>query len=301
MAHPKTYFILPTTAYAPDDLIKLGQVIVSPKIPYRRLAEPLPLEGKFSPRKAAVLEWSASKVDNHATNAGIFAHFRGLLDAEASSNKSQIEKYNWEGALLETHFIELDEDPEYVFKTVREVPAVLQWLEQGWPNISGRTLYMITGIKTASKPGKATYDGVDKRDATAKLKATASLHPGGGVPAKLGAEAGYHNSGDIHLEGTPQDSFVFAYQLRKIHVDWRRKVRLEDHVGRADLHGEGLSSRIRESLCQHNPEEVTSYKIDSATYDPNDFGASLPRRDAKITGIDEYDGQQCLMIQATIG
>ncbi|KLJ11514.1 hypothetical protein EMPG_13294 [Blastomyces silverae] len=301
MSHPKTYFILPTTAYAPDDLIRLGQVIVNPRIPYRRLAEPLPLEGKLIPRKAAVVEWSASKVDNHATNAGIFAHFRGLLDAEASSNKSQIEKYNWEGALLETHFIELDEDPEYVFKTATEVPAVLQWLEKNWPNISGRMLYMITGIKTASTPGKATYDGVDKRDVAAKLKATAPLHPGGGVPAKLGAEAGYHNSGDIHLEGTPQDSFVFAYQLRKIHIDWRRKTRLGDHVGGADLHGEGPSTRIRGSPCQQNREEVADYEIDSATYDIDDFGASLPRRDVKVAGVDESDRQQCLMIQATVG
>ncbi|KAL2365271.1 hypothetical protein RJZ56_001778 [Blastomyces dermatitidis] len=108
----------------------------------------------------------------------------------------------------------------------------------------------ITGIKTATKPGKATHDGVDKRDAAAKLKVSAPLHPGGGVPVKLGAEGGgYHNSGDIYLEGTPQDNFVFAYQLRKIHIDWRKKTRLGDLVGGADLHGEGPSIRIRDIAC----------------------------------------------------
>ncbi|EDN11202.1 predicted protein [Histoplasma mississippiense (nom. inval.)] len=169
-----------SVAYAPNDLIKLGQVIVNPRIPYQRLAEPLPLEGKLIPRKAAVAEWSVSRVNSNAANAGVFAHMLGLLTAKASAKHSQKETSKWEGTLLETSFIELDENPEYVQQTATQVPAVSKWLRED--RLFGGTVYMITGIKTAIKPGKATYAAVTERDIAAKLEATLALDPGtGGV------------------------------------------------------------------------------------------------------------------------
>ncbi|KKZ61103.1 hypothetical protein EMCG_04299 [[Emmonsia] crescens] len=299
MSHPKTYFILPTTSYAPDDLIKLGQVIVDPRIPYRRLAEPLPLEGRLIPRKAATIEWNASKADNTAANAGVFTHIHGLLAAQASVKRSQCETYNWEGALLETHFIELDEHPEFVQQTATEVPAVSQWLKEN-NRLFGRTVYMITGVKTASKPGKATYGAANEQDVVTELRATAAFHPGMGAPAKVGAEAGYHNSGDIHVQGTPQDSFVFAYQLRKLHIGWRSKASLREHVGGADLHGIGQSNPSRDRLPSLSSENDAVYEIGDVKYEKDDFGASLPKKDVKVSAIDDCDGQQCLMVQATV-
>ncbi|KAG5301991.1 hypothetical protein I7I48_02183 [Histoplasma ohiense] len=301
MSHPKTYFILPTTAYAPNDLIKLGQVIVNPRIPYQRLAEPLPLEGKLIPRKAAVAEWSVSRVDSNAANAGVFAHILGLLTAKASAKHSQKETSKWEGTLLETSFIELDENPEYVQQTATQVPAVSKWLREN--RLFGGTVYMITGIKTAIKPGKATYDTVAERDIAAKLEATVALDPGtGGVPtAKIGAEAGYNTAGDIHLQGTPQDSFVFAYQLRKLHISWYPKLySLGEHLGGADLNSAGDTYILRERL-RSQAEKDAEYEIGDVKYEADDFGALLPKRDVKINGVDDCDGEQCLMIQATIG
>lgn len=224
----------------------------------------------------------------------------GLLTAKASAKHSQKETSKWEGTLLETSFIELDENPEYVQQTATQVPAVSKWLRED--RLFGGTVYMITGIKTAIKPGKATYAAVTERDIAAKLEATLALDPGtGGVPtAKIGAEAGYNTAGDIDLQGTPQDSFVFAYQLRKLHIRWYPKLySLEEHLGGADLHSAGDSNILRERL-RSQAEKAADYEIGDVKYEADDFGALLPKKDVKVNGVDDCDGEQCLMIQANM-
>lgn len=278
--------------YQPDDLIKLGQVIKDPRIPYVRLAPPLPLEGPLTPRTSQILEWSAKNTATKAVSVGAFAHIINVITAEASGGKNHNETQTWEAALLETQFIELSEDPKYVERTVN-VDAVKQWLKDN--RSRGRTVYMITGLKIAKDPGKVTYDTSDASDISAKLKAT--LDPYSVVEA--GGEATYKKSANASGEGKPGTAYVFAYRLRKIYVTWLNKARLEEYCEGGDLFRAGHESHEEEEEDEDEREEDSDLEIGKALFEPGDFGTSLPSKDIKVQRVDEDDGGHYLAIQAT--
>lgn len=288
MNHPKTFFILPTTIYRPDDFIQLGQVITDPRKPFERLAEPLPLEGALQPRNSPTVEWSATNVRTGETSVGIFAHVVNLITAQASAGQSHNETQTWEAARLETQFFEVSADPTYIERTARAT-AVEEWLKQH--RHLGKTVYMITGLKIAKSPGKVTFGDSDTLDVSAALKAT--LDPEGAIEG--GGEANHHRLNATAQASRPEEAFVYAYRLRKLKVTWRHKFKLDDYMTGAELHGVGgRQDDVEED--EGDGDDPSSFVMEDVSYDNRDFGASLPAKDKKIQAVDEEDNSPCIVI-----
>ncbi|RMJ18503.1 hypothetical protein CDV36_001783 [Fusarium kuroshium] len=291
MDHPKTYFILPTTIYKPDDYIQLGQVITDPRRPFERLAKPLPLEGPLEPRIAPAIEWSATNTKTGEASVGVFAYVVNLMTAEASGGKSRNEAQTWEAALLETRFFEISEDPTYVEQTAK-IAVVEEWLKKH--RHLGKTVYMITGLKIAKNPGKVTYDGSDASNLAVNLKA--ALNPEGVVEGRC--EASHQRSGATTYEEKPEGAYVFAYRLRKLRVTWKHKFKLHDYKKGGDLHGVSRGG-AGVSFSEEDEDDVSAFEMESVLLEQNDFGASLPAKDKKFQAVDEDDDSACLVIRAT--
>ncbi|KAK4113161.1 hypothetical protein N656DRAFT_778695 [Canariomyces notabilis] len=142
--------------YAPDTLICLGQLITSPRQPYRRLAPPLlplPSEPIISP----VTTWSFTSSETNGGSASVFAHFLQLFTASVSGHAARELAQSWSAARLETRFLELgpagDSENDYVRRSVSEVESVCEWLKVN--RRLGKTIYMVTGVKVAMQPGEA--------------------------------------------------------------------------------------------------------------------------------------------------
>lgn len=291
MAHLKTYFILPTTVYKPDDYIQLGQVITDPRKPYDRLASPLPLTGSSAPRKSSSSNWSFTRTQTEDSSAGVFANFINILTAEASGGKSGAHTQSWKTATLETQYFEISEDPSYVERTAK-VPAVEKWLKKH--RHLGKTVYMIAGVKIAKLPGNVTYDSSGATNMSAKVKGV--VDPKGLLEA--GGEVNHQKSADAVLSETPETSYVVAYRLRRLRVSWRHGFKVSDYQEGADLHGIGRKSATSFPPTDEDTDE--SWQMESISSDNNDFGASLPAKDKKIQGVDEAGGNPCLLIRAAV-
>lgn len=291
MKYPKTWFILPTTIYKPDDYIKLGQVITDPRKPFERLTQPLPLEGDLKPRTSPALEWSATNAKTGESSVGVFAHVVNIMTAEASGGKSQDETQTWEAALLETQFFEISEDPKYVERTAK-VAAVEEWLKKN--RRFGKTVYMITGLKIAKNPGKVTYDGSDSSNLNVKLKTT--LDPQGVVEG--GGEVKHDRSNAATYEERPEAAYVFAYRLRKLRMIWRNKLAVRDYKAGGDLYGLPQGS-IDSGVVGNDDDDDSAFEIESVLFEEKDFGESLPARDKKFEAVDEDDDTACLVIKAS--
>ncbi|KAH8129105.1 hypothetical protein FP744_10000018 [Trichoderma asperellum] len=289
MDYPKTYFILPTTVYEPDDYIQLGQVIIDPRKPFERLAKPLPLEGTIRPRTSSDVEWSATNAKTGEASAGIFAHVVNMMTAEASGSQFQHEALTWQASLLETQFFEISDDPSYVERTVK-VAAVEEWLKKH--RRLGKTVYMITGLKIAKHPGKITYDGADTSNLAANLKAT--LDPEGVLQA--GGAASHQKSDAMTYEATTKAAYIFAYRLRKLRVTWGSKFKLGDYKAGGDLYGTGR--KVNAKVSGDHEDDDSAFEIESISFEQGDFGTSLPAKDKKFWAVDEEDGGPCLVIQA---
>ena len=290
MKHPKTYFILPTTAYKPDDYIRLGQVIVDPRKPFARLAEPLPLHGALEPRILPTVDWSGTKTHTGDSSMSIFAHAVNMLTAEASTSQACNESQTWNAATLETQYFELSADTTYIERTAKQ-ETVERWMKKH--RHLGKTLYMITGLKIARNPGKATYSGSDKSGLAAKLNAT--LEPGQHV--HTGAEVSRDLSAATSFEGIPGAAYVFAYRLRKLRVTWRRTLSLSDYAPGADLYSAG--DKGLDMVSGPGLESGDDmFEMANVSIEKDDFGASLPAKDKKYRGIDEDEGATCLVVKA---
>ncbi|KAI1085198.1 hypothetical protein F5B20DRAFT_133472 [Whalleya microplaca] len=289
MKHDKTYFILPTTIYKPDDLIQLGQVITDPRKPFERLTKPLPFDGILKPRISQDYEWSATDTKTGGSSVDIFTHFVNMIRAGILSAQYQHEVQTWEKAFLETQFLEISEDPTYVERTAK-VETVEEWLKEH--RHLGKTLYMITGLKIVKNPGKIAYDDSDTLSLAANLKAT--IGPKGILQA--GGEASKQRSNGVTFEAKPEASFLFAYRLRKLRVTWRNKFKLGDYKKGGDLYSVG-DRGVKIQMNRDDEDEYSAFEIDSVAYEQEDFGQLLPAKDKKFEAVDEEDSCSCLIIQ----
>ncbi|KAG6368272.1 hypothetical protein INS49_002475 [Diaporthe citri] len=292
LPHPdKTFFILRSLIYHPDDLIQLGQVITDPRTPYIRLAPPVPLTDPLKARIAKSSNWSLTLNEVDEKSIGVFAHIIKILSAEAGGSTSQVEVLKRRGAVLETQYFEISEDPTYVKRTsqVEVIRDELQKLRS-----SGKTLYMVTGIKIVRWPGEALHEQTDS--ATAEGKASAILDPEGRVEG--GFDARTHTSNATITAETPDTSYVVAYRLRRLRVSWiQRRLDLREEQGGAEMSGVGRwSTNDEESFTVEDDPDC--WEIEDASADFKDFGPSLAMKDGKMEAIDEEDSSTCLVIRA---
>jgi len=287
----KTYFVIPSTAYKPDDYIKLGQVITHPMKPFVRLADPLPLDGTLAPRISRVREWTGESTKEGGASIGLFSRFLSNMKNETSITKTKHEHHTWKIAVLETQYFEVGADPSYITRT-SELPEIADWLRK--TRRFGKSLYMVTGLKIAQGPSVRTYSLVRGGDQMAGFQATVSSVIGGGFGAGVQAAHGSNSRMTHSLE--PEDAYVFAYRLGRLRVTWKQQlnVRVEDYATRADLHGESEVNMPR-STDAHEEEMV---EVERVEVEDSDFGPSLPSRFKRFDAIDEDDGSQCLVIIA---
>lgn len=299
----KTYFILRTTEYRPNDLIQLGQLIPNPRIPYRRLAPPI--QPVPAGQVSSKTEWSLEKGRAGNAKVGVFARFLSAVDAEASARASREQLSTWAAATLETHSFELGPDgrSDYVTSSVK-AEAVQSWLREN--KGLGKTVYMVTGVKVAMKPGEITH-GISK---SAGFDARFSIDPGTGGVAQTGAEASLETSGSTKEKSKPSEDFVFAYRLRKVYVSWLNKVTLEGDVLGGDLQnfqgdGEWDVSDYSDSSEDDTKNQQKSLNSTRGTAEESikdillehgDFGSALPATDVKLESVDEDDGVSCLVV-----
>ncbi|KZL84884.1 hypothetical protein CI238_09637 [Colletotrichum incanum] len=303
----KTYFILRSTDYKPDGLIELGQLIEDPHTPYRRIAppiKPLPADAVHVSLKN---DWSLDKSKSATGDFGVFAQFLAVITAETSTHASREFTESWSAAQLETAFLELgtDKESDYVTSSVQKAAVQKRLTREGFFNkmvASKKALYMITGIKIARKPGQISYGASKTTGSAAKLGAD----PGTGGIVMAGVQGGVDQSRSFVESSTPDDDFVFAYRLRKVHINFSsNKSLLGSDVFGAELHGHGARGHGNDTSSEEEsdeevPEEVVVDvdELDKVLVEKEDFGNSLPARDAKNDGFDEVDGGECLVIVA---
>jgi hypothetical protein len=293
MHERKTYFILPGTDYVPDDLIKLGQIIADPRIPYRALSPPLQPGPK--PRFAYKDDWRKEMSNLTSGSVGIFAQALAIIDGlggDISGNLSDSRINKWEAKRLETEFIEPEDD--YIQRSV-QVDQVQTYLKQN--KLLGKSVYIITGIKAARTPSVTS-----ERTQEMGLDATVAIDgTGAGVPVQGGLKGSFARTGKDSETYSGSSDFVFAYRLRKVSVSWRSKNVSSKEVVGADLFGlddeeEGESDEDDEEETARAPaqdeEEIASVRLEK-----DDFGALLPMRGiTKVSGLDDVDGEECLVI-----
>ncbi|TQN69994.1 hypothetical protein CSHISOI_05502 [Colletotrichum shisoi] len=303
----KTYFILRSTDYKPDGLIQLGQLIEDPHTPYRRMAppiRPLPADAVHVSLKN---DWSLDKSKGAAGELGVFAQSLAVITAEASAHASNDFTQSWSAAQLETAFLELgtDKQSDYVTSSVQRAAVQKRLTREGFFKktvLSKKVLYMITGVKIARKPGQVSYGASKTTGGALKLGAD----PGTGGMATTGVQGGRDRSSSFVESSTPDDDFVFAYRLRKVQVNFSSNTSLlGNDVSRAELHGHGArgggsDASSEEESEEEVPEEVVVDvdEIDKVLVEKEDFGDSLPARDEKNDGLDEFDDGECLVIVA---
>ncbi|CAI4213173.1 unnamed protein product [Parascedosporium putredinis] len=285
----KTYFIIPSTEYKPDDYIKLGQVITHPMKPFVPLAKPLPLDGALAPRISQVREWTGESTKEDNASIGLFSRFLSIMKNEASVTKTKHEHQTWKIAVLETQCFEVSVDPSYITRTSK-IPEVVDWLRNiGW---YGKPLYMVTGLKIAQGRSVRTYNLDTGGDQKANFQATVSSLPGGDFGAGVQATRG-SNSQMAHSSES-DEAYVFAYRLGKLKVTWKQQLssHVEDYAPQADLHGES-EVNMRRSTAAHGKEML---EIERAEVKDHDFNSFLSARFERFKAIDEDDGKQCLVI-----
>ncbi|KXH27834.1 hypothetical protein CSIM01_06753 [Colletotrichum simmondsii] len=303
----KTYFILRSTEYQPDDLIQLGQLIEDPRAPYEPLAPPMRPFPTNAVRVSHESNWSLTKSKGAARHNGVFAQFVSLITAETSIHESNETTRSWRAAQLETTSLGLgaDKESDYVTASVQEAVVQKRLTREGFLKklaVSKKVLYMITGIKIARRPGQVSYE-VRK---TAGIEAKLGADPGTGGLAMPGVQGGVTRFKSDVESSMPEEDFVFAYRLRKIHVNFsNNKALVGSVISGGELHGHGVGgvsddTSSEEESDDETPDEVIAGvdELDIVLVENEDFGRSLPARDAKNTSFDEVDGEDCLVIVA---
>lgn len=298
-AFPKVFFILPMTRYAPDDYIKLGQVVAEPLAPWNRLADPIPLEGDLKPRTATTTEWSCRSTSSSFASVGAFAHVLDLLTAEASRSTEAGRTQTFEAAKLETVFFEPKVDKDLASRLI-EIPDVKKHLNRvRW---TGGSAYLITGLKIARKPGKFTTEGTSRTELAAKLEAAVDGGQLGGQ-VRAGGEGQTAAEAGVHEEGHAGGDYVFAYRMSKIYVTWltgkavvgaqREGGDLEGaHAGKNDdWEGSdpgGYQSDIGDD-GDLDADDTAEWDIKDARVEAEDFGIQLPKESFETGEVGDGD------------
>ncbi len=297
MSFEKTFFIIPSTIYQPGDLIQLGQVIKNPIRPFERLASPLELRGKLAPRKATTNEFVATSKQTHAVSVGLVAHVLDAIKGELSAHRSSEEILTWDGAALETHFFEPAEDDTFITQ-LQENKAVRQWLRK--VRFPGKSAYVITGLKIARNPRAIKCEVFD--EVAVKAQVAATVDPQGLV--KAGAEASAKRSATASVQGKPEDSYVFAYQLREIKVSpVTGKASIGGMKKGGDLYGLGDSdpdetdgSDAYYLDTSDDEDEAPPRLADNLTVDTGDFGSQLPATTFGRQKVDLENGRDSYLL-----
>jgi hypothetical protein len=297
MMAQKAYFPVLNYDYAPDDLIRIGQIIADPKSPDKPIGRPFqPLPDVHSSYKD---DWEKEKSRTLTGSVGVWAQFLALIlgiGVDVAANFEREEGDGLKFKRLETSFIVPDK--KYIEDSTKDLKDFLR------ENPRTRSVYMVTGVKIARGA-----EVVRKRvrgaggEGNASIDATAMT----GVPVSTGPKTSiaWRNVDSESFSGS--SDFVFAYRLRKISIEANTGQVTENNdfvrgalyagswedQDQEDYASSGDGDGDRDDLTRAN----TASKEFNVFVDNEDFGYySPPSGFESVQVIDDEDDRRCKML-----
>lgn len=286
---------MPSFDYPPDGRVQLGQIITSPRDPYERLADPLPIEDQAIARN--------TKTDYHEViekaqrgKIGLWVQFLasffgvgGDVSGKWVTEHSHILQFR---ELESTCF---EPENNYLMDSVASSETIRTHIKK----TPGKSLYMITGVKIA-RGARSILQEKKARGLGAKSGVDATAFTG--APIQGGPDFKIETAHYEKVQFGGSKDFVFAYRLLRI-IPKRsgviKKKRYEAGTttfGNDDEFVEDRDQReetIPELAAE--PAEFTATELDRS-----DYGAmptTLPfEAEARKVMEDELDDTDCLFI-----
>jgi hypothetical protein len=228
----KAYFLAPNFDYAPDKLIRLGQIIYDLKAPQSATSQPL--EPRPEIHYGYVDNWETEKIKCLKGSLGIWARVLAMIlgiGGDIAANIDNEDSSLWKFKKLETFFIE--PTPEYIEASMR-VAAVENFVKEN----PDKSTFMVTGVKIARGA-----EVVQKKrrggggEASVGIDATMA-----GAPGSAGPKVSISTSTVNNVSFTGSSDFVFAYRLHKIYRRSTSGITIGKEYDKGALYEEGAQS-----------------------------------------------------------
>ncbi|KAE8454422.1 hypothetical protein EG329_000044 [Mollisiaceae sp. DMI_Dod_QoI] len=278
----KAYFLVPSIDYAPDELIKPGQIISSLKAPYIAIGSPIEPPRLYSSYQE---NWEDERRRSISGSIGIWAQFLATILGISGDIVGNIERQDsttWRFKRLDTYFIVPDQ--AYIEASM-VVPEVKKFFEEN----PKKSAYMITGVKVAREAelirSRRRLLGADGR---VGIDTTAVGAPvSGGPKASIQTERGEGQS------FTGSSDFVFAYRLIKIYKHSKTGALTSKEKVKGALYGHNSSTSSQQNTPKKDASEadmaemmVQEFEIEG--FDKEDIGlVSTPLGFGKASVRDE--------------
>jgi hypothetical protein len=266
----KAYFLVPSIDYAPDQLIKIGQIITSLKTPHMAIAPPIPLEPP-TVYSSYQLNWEDERRRSISGSIGIWTKFLSIIlgiVADVAGNIERNDSTVWKFERLETSFIV--PDIKFVNENMESV-EVKKFFEEN----PKKAAYMITGVKIARGAALARKSGrVLGGDGKVGVDGT-----GAGVPISAGPKVSFKRETVEAESFTGSSDFVFAYRLIKIYKHPKTSgVTIKEKVkGALYKYGsDGTDGSSQETASQEIPagQDLKPQEFEIEGFDKEDVGLS---------------------------
>lgn len=285
----KTYFATPNFSYAPDGLIKLGQLISDPKTPGMPICEPHQPIPEVHP--SYFDDWEKERTRAVSGSAGCFAQFLAAalgLGGDLAGNFAKESGTLLKFRRLETFLI----DPgKYVIDSM-EASAVQAHLRQN-PKIS--SLFMITGVRIA-RGAECTTKSAHHFGGDAILSADLTAL---GVPLSVGPKGSLNTQAvDREAFGASSD-FVFAYSLRRISIRKKTGQITSEEYTKGAVYSEEAKTSIDTNIADSDTESPVSEPGDQQCVEfecgveEEDFGSTFVPQGHRLTSAEDENGDSC--------
>lgn len=293
----RAYFAISSFDYAPDELVKIGQIIRDLTFPGDSIQQPLqPLPKIYSSVKC---DWQTEYSRTMSGSIGIWAQsvafllgFGSDVTAVFTKEESSILKFQ----KLETQFIKPTK--EYI-QDAMATDDMVDYLKR---NPKTGALYMITGIKIARGPEYSKKKARKLRgDGTVGVDGTAT-----GIPVSLGPRAGVSITSSTNESFARSSDFVFAYRLRRIRIRQKgAKIQSEEYDIKGKMYSENTFHTNEDvgQLLKGQPKDDLDLVFETGAEDtdfgsdikalPSGFRSVLVRDECEIDDEDEDENRDC--------
>jgi len=259
----KTYFLMRDLDHAPNDRIKLGQIISSPASPWDAIARPLePIPDRRRSFKSNI------SIQVNQQNHGRFSIWTRFLSSvtglgvDVDVNHASQDASRMQFERLETQLF--DPDDEYLRKAVLEPGPTGERVRDFIKSNPRKAIYMITGVKVAIGARGAL---LSRTALGGGLRLGVDATPFSGVPVSGGPAVGADRVLGRQIAFGGSSDFVFAYRLRRIIVG--KSIRGREHNrGAMVLTREDASPVI---VGESTPTEEAEIEIDDAYFESKDY------------------------------
>jgi hypothetical protein len=287
----KAYFLMPNFDYAPDKLVKVGQIISDLRSPSRAVGGPLqPVPEIETSYKDS---WESEKARTISGSVGVWARFLATvlgLGGTVAGNFLKDDSKVFKFQRLEAFFFEPSE--EYI-RASMELDTVRKFFEQN----PKKSAFMITGVKIArgAEVGRKRREDIGW-EGSVGFDATHM-----GVPVSTGPETSFSRRTVDDESFAGSSDFVFAYRLRRIYI--RRKtgqIENADYIKGAMFH-EGNKKPLEEQQDQKVAAlEDVAAEFEVVGFDDEDFGSDNILPGFKSISARD-DDEECICVSATSG